>query len=129
MYFQQLFIYVALLAAAMSLQAKVGRRSDQNSDDGGAFGDTSLRNTAKAKECSKTADHDCPGGGRGHQIVFVQCMAVYWKSVAQTHKCPYTEVDCLCYNGCIADQSGSSHVTEFCVDACNLAQQPAPCTR
>ncbi|KAL9934386.1 hypothetical protein V8E36_006842 [Tilletia maclaganii] len=106
MHFQQIFFFIALLAVAMSVQAK---------------------NPERAKECNKTADRDCPRGGHGHQIVFAACMAVYWKSIARTHKCRHPEVDCLCYNGCITDQSGSSPVTEFCVNACNLAQQPAPC--
>ncbi|KAL9934349.1 hypothetical protein V8E36_006805 [Tilletia maclaganii] len=104
MYFEQSFILVALLAAAMSVQAKVGTRSNQDSD-GGRADVISLRNTAKAKECSKSADHGCPGGGQGHQIVFAQCMAVYWKSIARTHKssiispcccqCPYPRLSLL----------------------------------
>ncbi|KAL9934305.1 hypothetical protein V8E36_006761 [Tilletia maclaganii] len=105
MYFRPFVILPTLLSATASVKAS---------------------NSERARQCEEAANTNCPSGGINHQIYVAQCLAIYWKSISGSKRCSHPELDCACFNGCLADVR--TRATEFCMNSCSLARrEPGPC--
>ncbi|KAL9934420.1 hypothetical protein V8E36_006876 [Tilletia maclaganii] len=59
---------------------------------------------------------------------FNACRAAVWQRLNTNKQCPHSQGDCLCYNGCVQERSGTvPDVGSWCTTACRVALQKPTC--
>ncbi|KAL9939882.1 hypothetical protein V8E36_001699 [Tilletia maclaganii] len=95
-----LFAGMLVLSAAKNL---VGRNSDLRS------------------ECEDYASQKCGALYKEPPWTewFKSCMLVMWQASTTNCNCPYRQLNCQCYNGCVADQWREvKDVGQYCKQQC-----------
>ncbi|KAL9934417.1 hypothetical protein V8E36_006873 [Tilletia maclaganii] len=83
--------------------------------------------TSQNQQCDEAAIGECQTGtGQAYDITLYKCLSKFWVGLTNNDKCPHTGLDCLCYNGCVKDRSGSVRdVGGWCTVACRQSLQAA----
>ncbi|KAL9939302.1 hypothetical protein V8E36_002115 [Tilletia maclaganii] len=73
-------------------------------------------------DCTQQANHYCPHHPKSEeswQQYFQSCMQGSWASSVTDDKCPYRDVSCRCYNGCVkASWHYHNNVGGYCHAQC-----------
>ncbi|KAL9939296.1 hypothetical protein V8E36_002109 [Tilletia maclaganii] len=87
---------------------------------------TNAVNLAWSTACYDLANKQCPEGSKRFIDApwtqhWTACMQDFWAQHSTDTKCPYTDVDCRAYNGCVADRWDIyKDVGRQCRDQCKL---------